>query len=91
MGDAIKCALRGAVEVRGWHNKGALCAPFGGITGQRWAMVVSHEWLEALHVEPRIAIQLTWLSRNQPSRSGVRRLESIAVRREIPEGDELGG
>ncbi len=60
LGDAIVCAVRGAVEVKGWHDKGAIGVPLGGVKGTRWSIVVSHDLLRALYVETSVAIQFYW-------------------------------
>ncbi len=60
LGSAITCAVRGTVEVRGWHDKGAIGVPLGGTKGRRWAIVVSHDLLKALFVETSGAIQFYW-------------------------------
>ncbi len=60
VGDRITCAIRGAVEVRGWHDKGSVPVPLGGVKGTRWSMVVSHDLLRALSIETSLAICWHW-------------------------------
>lgn len=79
MGDAITCAVRGSVEVRGWHDKGAIGVPLGGVKGTRWSIVVSHDLLEALFVETSRAIQFYWAV-SEPTVAGWRRALGIQSR-----------
>ena len=60
VGDAVTCAIRGCVEVKGWHDKGAIAIPLGGVKGTRWSMVVSDDLLKALYVETSVAICFYW-------------------------------
>lgn len=79
IGDAIVCAVRGAVEVRGWHDKGAIGEPLGGVKGTRWSIVVSHDLLRALYVETRVAIQFYWAV-SEPTVANWRRALGIESR-----------
>ncbi len=72
IGDAITCAVRGLVEVRGWHDTGVIAALLGGVRGRRWSIVVSHDLLRALHVETSVAICFYW-NVSQPTVAGWRR------------------
>ena len=60
IGDTVMCAIRGSVEVKGWHDKGAIAIPLGGVRGTRWSMVVCDDLLKALHVETSLAICFYW-------------------------------
>lgn len=79
MGDAIICAVRGSVEVRGWHDKGAIGVPLGGVKGTRWSIVVSHDLLKALFIETSRAIQFYWAV-SEPTVAGWRRALGIKSR-----------
>lgn len=79
IGNAIVCAVRGAVEVRGWHDKGAIGVPLGGVKGTRWSIVVSHDLLRALYVETSIAIQWYWAV-SEPTVANWRRALGIESR-----------
>ena len=60
VGDEITCSVRGTVEVRGWHDKGPIAVPLGGVRGSRWSIVVSHDLLRALPIETGVAICFYW-------------------------------
>ncbi len=60
IGDAMTCAVRGTVEVKGWHDKGAIGVPLGGVKGRRWAIIVSDDLQRALSIETSVAIQFYW-------------------------------
>ena len=79
IGDAITCAVRGLVEVRGWHDKGAIGVPLGGVKSTRWAIVVSHDLLRALSIETSRAIQFYWAV-SEPTVAGWRRALEIESR-----------
>ena len=79
IGDAITCAVRGLVEVRGWHDKGAIGVPLGGVKGSRWSIVVSHSLLEALFIETSRAIQFRWAV-SEPTVAGWRQELGIKSR-----------
>ena len=79
VGDAITCAVRGTVEVRGWHDKGVIGVPLGGVKGTRWSIVVSHDLLRALYVETSIAIQFYWAV-SEPTVANWRRALGIESR-----------
>ncbi len=64
VGDTITCAIRGLVEVRGWHDKGSIGIPLGGTKGTRWSIVVSNDLLRALHVEMSSSICWYWAITN---------------------------
>ena len=79
LSDAVTCAVRGSVEVRGWHDKGAIGVPLGGVKGKRWSILVSHDLLRALRIETSRAIQFYWAV-SEPTVAGWRRALGIESR-----------
>lgn len=79
IGDAITCAVRGSLEVRGWHEKGSIGVPRGGVKGTRWSIVVSHDLLKALFIETSRAIQFYWAV-SEPTVASWRRALGIESR-----------
>ena len=60
----MTCAIRGLVEVRGWHDTGLIEIPLGGTKGTRWSIVVSDDLLRALRVEMSATICWYWAITN---------------------------
>lgn len=60
IGDTVTCAIRGSVEVKGWHDKGSIAIPRGGSIGIRCGLVVCDDLLKALYVETSRAICFYW-------------------------------